>query len=69
MWGDLSDWRDHTLRLLVIAAGLAGVAADSDAVVAEVNPIPTEMSSRFHFSVAGNAGTVLPELVDSLNAP
>ena len=57
-----------TSSLVFPAAGLAGVAAESDAMIAEINPNPTEMSSRFHFSMAANAGTVLPELVDSLNA-
>ena len=56
-----------TSSLVFPAAGLASAAAESAALVAEINPSPTEMSSRFHFSVAGNAGTVLPELVDSLN--
>ena len=56
-----------TSSLVFPAAGLASAAAESAALVAEINPNPTEMSSRFHFSVAGNAGTVLPELVDSLN--
>ena len=57
-----------TSSLVFPAAGLASLAAESAALVAEVNPNPTEMSTQFHFSVAGNAGTVLPELVDSLNA-
>ena len=57
-----------TSSLVFPAAGLGDIAREADAIVAEINPNPTEMSSRFHFSIAGNAGTVLPELVDCLKA-
>ncbi len=55
-----------TSSLVFPAAGLGEIAQEADAVTAEVNPNPTEMSSKFHFAIGGNAGTVLPELVDSL---
>jgi NAD-dependent deacetylase len=58
-----------TSSLVYPAAGLAGIARESGAIVAEINPNPTEMSSNFNISIAGNAGAVLPELIDSLNAP
>ena len=57
-----------TSSLVYPAAGLAGIARESDAIVAEINPNPTEMSSNFSISIAGNAGIVLPELLESLNA-
>ena len=49
------------------AAGLAKLAAESGATVIEVNPNPTELSSQFHYTIAENAGSALPELVDSLD--
>jgi len=55
-----------TSSLVYPAAGLASVAAESGATVIEINPNPTEMSSRFHHTMVGQAGVVLPELVDSL---
>ena len=57
-----------TSSLVFPAAGLAELAREADAVVAEINPNPTEMSSGFQFAIAGNAGTVLPELVDCLKS-
>ncbi len=57
-----------TSSLVFPAAGLAGVAAESGATVAEINPNPTEMSSHFRYTVAAKAGAALPELVNSLNA-
>ncbi len=55
-----------TSSLVYPAAGLAGVARNANAVTVEVNPNPTEMSSEFDYAIAGNAGVVLPELIDSL---
>jgi NAD-dependent deacetylase len=57
-----------TSSLVYPAAGLAGIARESGAIVAEINPNPTEMSSNFNISIAATAGAVLPELVESLNA-
>ena len=56
-----------TSSLVYPAAGLASLAAESGATVVEINPNPTELSSQFDYAIAGNAGVVLPELVDSLN--
>ncbi len=55
-----------TSSLVYPAAGLADVAQQNGAVVAEVNPNPTMVSSGFDFAIAGNSGVVLPELVDSV---
>ena len=55
-----------TSSLVYPAAGLAEIAHDAGAVVIEVNPNPTEMSSGFDYAIAGKAGVVLPELIDSL---
>ena len=49
------------------AAGLAQVAAEADALVAEINPTPTEMGRELDIAIAAEAGTVLPELIDCLN--
>jgi NAD-dependent deacetylase len=48
------------------AAGLADVAQDSGAVTIEVNPSPTGQSGSFTANLRGNAGLVLPKLVESL---
>ena len=55
-----------TSSLVFPAAGLADIANSSGAVVIEINPNPTEMSVGFDYAIAGNAGSVLPELIDSL---
>jgi NAD-dependent deacetylase len=55
-----------TSSLVYPAAGLAEIANDSGAVVVEVNPNPTGMAAGFDYAIAGNAGSVLPELIDSL---
>ncbi|MDH3613048.1 MAG: NAD-dependent deacylase [Gammaproteobacteria bacterium] len=55
-----------TSSLVFPAAGLAEVANEAGAVVIEVNPNPTGMSAGFDYAIAGNAGSVLPELIDSL---
>ncbi len=57
-----------TSSLVFPAAGLAEVAAGSGAVLVEINPNPTEMSSRFDYAIEAKAGSALPELLDSLNA-
>ena len=55
-----------TSSLVYPAAGLAELAGEADAIVAEINPQPTELSSKFNYSIVANAGEALPELVDSL---
>jgi NAD-dependent deacetylase len=52
-----------TSSLVHPAAGLAEVAAAGGAFVAEINPNPTGLAEGFDAAIAGNAGTVLPELV------
>ena len=55
-----------TSSLVYPAAGLAPVAGESGAVTIEVNPSPTDQSESFTASLRGNAGVVLPQLVESL---
>ena len=57
-----------TSSLVFPAAGLAGIANESGATVIEVNPNPTGMSAGFDYAIAGNAGTVLPELLTHLTS-
>ena len=56
-----------TSSLVYPAAGLAEVAQQNGAVVAEINPNPTMHAAGFDFAIAGNSGVVLPELVESLS--
>ena len=55
-----------TSSLVYPAAGLADIAKDNQAIVAEVNPNPTPHAANYDFAIAGNAGVVLPELVELL---
>ena len=55
-----------TSSLVYPAAGLADLAKQSGAVVAEINPNPTMNAANFDFAIVGNSGVVLPELVDCL---
>ena len=55
-----------TSSLVYPAAGLADVAREAGAVTIEVNPNPTDQSHFYTASLRGNAGTVLPQLVESL---
>lgn len=55
-----------TSSLVYPAAGLADTAKENRAVVAEINPNPTPHAESYNFSIAGNAGVVLPKLVESL---
>ena len=55
-----------TSALVYPAAGLADVAIAAGAVTIEVNPAPTGQSDAFTASLRGNAGVVLPKLVESL---
>ena len=56
-----------TSSLVYPAAGLADLAKQNDAIVAEVNPNPTMHAANFDYALAGNSGVVLPELVDLLS--
>ena len=55
-----------TSSLVYPAAGLADLAKQNGAIVAEINPNPTMNAANYDFAIAGNSGTVLPELVNSL---
>ena len=55
-----------TSSLVYPAAGLAEIAREADAITAEVNPNPTEHSDNFEITLRGQAGIVLPELIESL---
>ncbi len=48
------------------AAGLVDIARQSSAVTVEINPEATGRSADFDRVLTGEAGTVLPELVESL---
>ena len=55
-----------TSSLVYPAAGLAEIALESGALVAEINPEPTELSRKFHVSIAAGAARVLPEVINCL---
>jgi NAD-dependent deacetylase len=55
-----------TSSLVYPAAGLADTALAAGATVVEINPQPTELAARCDFAIAGNAGLVLPKLLDCL---
>jgi len=55
-----------TSSLVYPAAGLVDVAREAGAVTIEVNPSPTGQSDSCTASLRGNAGLVLPKLVESL---
>ncbi len=55
-----------TSSLVYPAAGLADLARQNGAKVAEINPNPTMHADSFDFAIAGKSGDVLPELVISL---
>ncbi len=55
-----------TSALVYPAAGLADVAIEAGATTIEVNPSPTGQSDSYTASLRGNAGVVLPKLVESL---
>ena len=55
-----------TSSLVYPAAGLGHVASEAGAVTIEVNPNPTGQSDSYTASLRGNAGVVLPKLVESL---
>ena len=55
-----------TSSLVYPAAGLADIARENGAIVAEINPNPTLHAESYNFAIAGNAGVALPKLVESL---
>jgi NAD-dependent deacetylase len=55
-----------TSSLVYPAAGLGDIAREAGAVTIEVNPNPTGQSDSYTASLRGNAGLVLPKLVESL---
>ncbi len=46
--------------------GAPNDGAAFSAIVAEINPNPTLHAETYDFAIAGNAGVVLPKLVESL---
>jgi NAD-dependent deacetylase len=48
------------------ASGLADLARENRALVAEINPQPTRQAARFDLVIAANSGTALPKLVELL---
>ncbi|MBT8103906.1 MAG: NAD-dependent deacylase [Gammaproteobacteria bacterium] len=57
-----------TSSLVYPAAGLADIAKEADAIVAEINPNPTLNAMAYDFAIAANGGVALPKLVESLAA-
>jgi len=55
-----------TSALVYPAAGLAKIARDNRALVAEINPHPTMQAASYGFSIAEKAGAALPELLELL---
>jgi len=55
-----------TSSLVYPAAGLASLAAENGATVAEINPNPTTHAADFHFAIAGKSGVVFPKLLELL---
>jgi NAD-dependent deacetylase len=56
-----------TSTVVYPAAALPWEALRSGATAVEINPQPTPFTAQAHFSLAGAAGIVLPELVKALN--
>ena len=55
-----------TSSLVYPAAGLANLAKDNGAIVAEINLNPTTHAATFDVAIAGKSGVVLPELIELL---
>lgn len=55
-----------TSTLVQPAASLPFVALDSGATVIEINPVPTTLSARAHFSLQTTAAVALPAMAASL---
>jgi len=58
-----------TSSLVYPAAGLAEIAKNSGATVAEVNPEPTGQAASFDHAIAAKAGTVMPEILKRMTTP
>ena len=56
-----------TSSLVWPAAGLADTARAAGATIVEVNPDTTPLSNATDFQLNGNAGTILPELLERLS--
>jgi len=57
-----------TSSLVYPAAGLADIAKQNRAIVAEINPNPTMRVDAYDFSIVANAAAALPKLVELLAA-
>lgn len=57
-----------TSSLVYPAAGLADLARENGATVVEINPSPTAHSASYAFALAGQSGSAMPKLVNSLMA-
>lgn len=57
-----------TSSLVYPAAGIADIARENGAIVAEINPEPTMRAASYDFSIAANAGVALPKLLELLAA-
>jgi NAD-dependent deacetylase len=55
-----------TSSLVQPAAGLAMIARDAGAATIEINPEPTDIAGSFGAVWQGNAGEILPKLIESL---
>ena len=55
-----------TSALVYPAASLPHIALKNGATVIEINPVPTRLTDKAHFALAGAAGSVLPELVRAM---
>jgi NAD-dependent deacetylase len=55
-----------TSSIVYPAAGLVTIAQEAGAMTIEVNPNPTEQSGEFTSALRGNAGVILPKLVELL---
>jgi NAD-dependent deacetylase len=53
-----------TSSIVYPAAGLAQLAKENGATIAEINPNPTAHADTFDFMIAGKSGLVLPKLLD-----
>ena len=57
-----------TSSLVYPAAGLVDIAREKDAISVEINPNPTPSGHDFDFVLQGNAGLILPKLIESLSS-
>ena len=57
-----------TSSLVYPAAGLVDIARDRGAISVEINPKPTPAGHQFDFVLQGNAGLILPKMIESLSS-